>query len=62
MVLMAKASRDLATRFKVQRITERLKEPIRGVSLASWFYPEPVSNPKFFDGAGEPRALTLEEM
>ena len=62
MVLVANATREMATRFKVLRITERLKEPIRGVSLSSWFFPEPESNPKFFNGAGSPPGLSLEEM
>jgi hypothetical protein len=62
MILVANASRDAATKFKVLRFTERLATPIRGVSLSSWFFPEPASNPKFFDGAGKPRGLNLEEM
>jgi len=35
---------------------------MRGVNLASWFYPEPWSNGEFFDAAGEPRAKTIEEL
>jgi aryl-phospho-beta-D-glucosidase BglC (GH1 family) len=62
-LLVANAvTKDLATKLKVQRITERLKEPIKGVSLASWFYPEPATNPHFFEGAGMKPALTLEEL
>jgi hypothetical protein len=37
--LRAIASKETATRFKVLRIKERLRTRIRGVNLASWFWP-----------------------
>ena len=64
-MLKADALRDYeATVFKVNKIKERLKTKIKGVSLSSWLYPDINSNPSFFNVTfqNDPRATTLEDL